>query len=148
DFGAGLPAKLLSNLSGLRVLDMCAAPGGKSAQMALAGAQGTALDRSRKRLARVAENMKRLRFAVDCDVADAALWQKGKDYDIVLLDAPCTATGTIRRHPDVAWLKDAGDVMKLSVTQDSLLDAAVRLARTGGIILYCTCSLQPEEGPE
>jgi 16S rRNA (cytosine967-C5)-methyltransferase len=92
--------------------------------------------------------MKRLRFAVDCEVADAALWQKGKDYDVVLLDAPCTATGTIRRHPDVAWLKDASDVAKLSATQDSLLDAAVRLARAGGIILYCTCSLQPEEGPE
>jgi 16S rRNA (cytosine967-C5)-methyltransferase len=148
DLGASLPAKLLGNLTGLRALDMCAAPGGKSAQMALAGAQVTALDRSRKRLARVSENMKRLRFAVDCEVADAAMWQKGKDYDVVLLDAPCTATGTIRRHPDVAWLKDASDVVKLSATQDSLLDAAVRLARTGGIILYCTCSLQPEEGPE
>jgi 16S rRNA (cytosine967-C5)-methyltransferase len=148
DLGAGLPAKLLGNLTGRRALDMCAAPGGKSAQMALAGAQVTALDRSRKRLARVAENMKRLRFAVDCEVADAALWQKGKDYDVVLLDAPCTATGTIRRHPDVAWLKDQGDVAKLSATQDSLLDAAVRLARVGGTILYCTCSLQPEEGPD
>jgi len=148
DLGASLPARLLGNLTGLRALDMCAAPGGKSAQMALAGAQVTALDRSRKRLARVEENMKRLRFAVDCEVADAALWQKGKDYDVVLLDAPCTATGTIRRHPDVAWLKDASDVTKLSATQDSLLDAAVRLARAGGIILYCTCSLQPEEGPD
>ena len=147
DFGASLPVKLLGNLTGQRALDMCAAPGGKSAQMALAGAQVTALDRSRKRLARVAENLKRLRFAGDCDVADAALWQKGKDYDVVLLDAPCTATGTIRRHPDVAWLKDAGDVAKLSATQDSLIDAAARLARMGGIILYCTCSLQPEEGP-
>jgi 16S rRNA (cytosine967-C5)-methyltransferase len=108
----------------------------------------TALDRSRKRLARVAENMKRLRFAADCEVADATLWQKAKDFDVVLLDAPCTATGTIRRHPDVAWLKDQGDVAKLSVTQDALLDAAVRLARPGGTILYCTCSLQPEEGPD
>jgi 16S rRNA (cytosine967-C5)-methyltransferase len=92
--------------------------------------------------------MKRLRFAVDCEVADAALWQKARDFDVVLLDAPCTATGTIRRHPDVAWLKDPGDVAKLSATQDSLIDAAVRLARAGGTILYCTCSLQPEEGPE
>lgn len=148
DLGASLPAKLLGNLTGKRALDMCAAPGGKSAQMALAGAQVTALDRSRKRLARVAENMQRLRFAVDCEVADAALWQKGKDYDVVLLDAPCTATGTIRRHPDVAWLKDQGDVAKLSASQDVLIDAAVRLVRTGGTILYCTCSLQPEEGPE
>lgn len=147
DLGASLPVKLLGNLTAKRAIDMCAAPGGKSAQMALAGAQVTALDRSRKRLARVAENMKRLRFAVDCEVADATLWQKGRDYDVVLLDAPCTATGTIRRHPDVAWLKDQGDVAKLSATQDSLLDAAVRLARPGGTILYCTCSLQPEEGP-
>jgi 16S rRNA (cytosine967-C5)-methyltransferase len=148
DLGAGLPAKLLGNLTGQRALDMCAAPGGKSAQMALAGAQVTALDRSRKRLARVAENMTRLRFAVDCEVADAAMWQKGKDYDVVLLDAPCTATGTIRRHPDVAWLKDQGDVAKLSASQDVLIDAAVRLARVGGTILYSTCSLQPEEGPD
>jgi 16S rRNA (cytosine967-C5)-methyltransferase len=148
DLGASLPAKLLGNLAGKRAIDLCAAPGGKSAQMALAGAQVTALDRSRKRLARVAENMRRLRFAVDCEVADAALWQKGRDYDVVLLDAPCTATGTIRRHPDVAWLKDQGDVAKLSATQDSLLDAAVRLVRPGGTIVYCTCSLQPEEGPE
>jgi 16S rRNA (cytosine967-C5)-methyltransferase len=148
DLGAGLPAKLLGNLTGKRALDMCAAPGGKSAQMALAGAQVTALDRSRKRLARVAENMTRLRFAVDCEVADAALWQKIKDYDVVLLDAPCTATGTIRRHPDVAWLKDPGDVAKLSASQDALIDAAVRLAHAGGTILYSTCSLQPEEGPD
>lgn len=148
DLGASLPAKLLGNLTAKRALDMCAAPGGKSAQMALAGAQVTALDHSRKRLARVAENMQRLRFAVDCEVADAALWQKGKDYDVVLLDAPCTATGTIRRHPDVAWLKDQGDVAKLSASQDVLIDAAVRLVRTGGTILYCTCSLQLEEGPD
>jgi 16S rRNA (cytosine967-C5)-methyltransferase len=148
DLGASLPAKLLGNLTGKRALDMCAAPGGKSAQMALAGAQVTALDRSRKRLARVAENMQRLRFAVDCEVADAAMWQKGKDYDVVLLDAPCTATGTIRRHPDVAWLKDQGDVAKLSASQDALIDAAVRLVRAGGTILYSTCSLQPEEGPD
>jgi 16S rRNA (cytosine967-C5)-methyltransferase len=148
DLGAGLPVKLLGNLTGKRALDMCAAPGGKSAQMALAGAQVTALDRSRKRLARVAENMVRLRFAADCDVADAALWQKGKDYDVVLLDAPCTATGTIRRHPDVAWLKDPGDVAKLSASQDALVNAAVRLVRTGGTILYSTCSLQSEEGPD
>jgi 16S rRNA (cytosine967-C5)-methyltransferase len=92
--------------------------------------------------------MQRLRFAVDCEVADAAMWQKGKDYDVVLLDAPCTATGTIRRHPDVAWLKDQGDVAKLSASQDALIDAAVRLVRTGGTILYSTCSLQPEEGPD
>jgi 16S rRNA (cytosine967-C5)-methyltransferase len=148
DLGASLPVKLLGNLTAKRALDMCAAPGGKSAQMALAGAQVTALDRSRKRLERVAENMKRLRFAVDCEVADANLWRKGSDYDVILLDAPCTATGTIRRHPDVAWLKDPRDVTKLTSTQDTLLNAAERLAKPGGTIVYCTCSLQPEEGPQ
>ena len=153
DFGASLPVRLLvaaagGSLAGLRALDMCAAPGGKSAQLALAGAQVTALDRSRKRLERIAQNMKRLRFDVACEVADAALWRKAKDFDIVLLDAPCTATGTIRRHPDVAWLKDPRDVAKLSSSQDALIDAAVALAKPGGIILYCTCSLQLEEGPE
>ncbi len=153
DLGASLPVKLLvgaagGSLAGLRALDMCAAPGGKSAKLALAGAQVTALDRSRKRLERIAQNMKRLRFDATCEVADAALWRKAKDFDIVLLDAPCTATGTIRRHPDVAWLKDPRDVTKLSASQDALIDAAVALARPGGIILYCTCSLQFEEGPE
>lgn len=152
DLGASLPVKLLTgpkgNLAGLRALDMCAAPGGKSAQLAMAGAEVTALDRSRKRLERVAQNMKRLHLTVGCEMADAALWRKAKDFDIVLLDAPCTATGTIRRHPDVAWLKDPRDVAKLSASQDALLDAAVALVRQGGIILYCTCSLQLEEGPE
>jgi len=144
DAAAALPAKLLgSDLTGKHVLDMCAAPGGKTAQLAAAGAQVTALDRSRKR---VKENLTRLHLAAHIETADAALWRKARDFDAVLLDAPCSATGTIRRHPDVAWLKDPRDIAKLTATQDRLLDSAVDLLRDGGTLVYCTCSLQPEEG--
>jgi len=146
DAAAALPAKLLGpDLTGRRVLDMCAAPGGKAAQLAAAGADVTALDRSRKRLDRVKENLARLHLTAHVETADAALWRKAKDFDAILLDAPCSATGTIRRHPDVAWLKDPRDIAKLTATQDRLLDSAVELLRTGGTLVYCTCSLQPEE---
>jgi len=147
DAAAALPAKLLGNdLAGKRVLDMCAAPGGKTLQLAAAGAQVTALDRSRKRLERVKENLARLHLTAHVETADAALWRKAGEFDAILLDAPCSATGTIRRHPDVAWLKDPRDIAKLTATQDRLLDAAVELLRDGGTLIYCTCSLQPEEG--
>lgn len=147
DAAAALPARLLGgDLTGQRVLDMCAAPGGKTAQLALAGAAVTALDRSNKRLERVKENLTRLQLTAQLEAADAALWRKGKDFDAILLDAPCSATGTIRRHPDVAWLKDPRDIVKLTATQDRLLEAAADLLRPGGRIVYCTCSLQPEEG--
>lgn len=147
DMAAQIPARLLGNVAGSRVIDLCAAPGGKTAQLAAAGAQVTALDRSRPRLARVKENLERLKLHAELEVADAALWDRGRDFDAVLLDAPCSATGTIRRHPDVAWLKDPRDLAKLSATQDRLLDKAVSLLRPGGTLIYCTCSLQPEEGP-
>jgi 16S rRNA (cytosine967-C5)-methyltransferase len=147
DMAAQIPARLLGNVAGRRVIDLCAAPGGKTAQLAAAGAQVTALDRSRQRLARVKENLDRLKLHAELEVADAALWDRGRDFDAVLLDAPCSATGTIRRHPDVAWLKDPRDLAKLSATQDRLLDKAVSLLAPGGTLIYCTCSLQPEEGP-
>ncbi len=147
DAAAALPARLLgTDLKGQRVLDMCAAPGGKTAQLALAGATVTALDRSRKRLERVQENLARLQLTAHIEAADAVLWRKARDFDAILLDAPCSATGTIRRHPDVAWLKDPRDIVKLTATQDRLLDAAADLVKPGGRIVYCTCSLQPEEG--
>jgi len=147
DAAAALPAKLLgADLAGQRVLDMCAAPGGKTAQLALAGAEVTALDRSRKRLERVQENLQRLQLTAHVEAADAALWRKARDFDAIMLDAPCSATGTIRRHPDVAWLKDPRDIVKLTATQDRLLDAAADLVKPGGRIVYGTCSLQPEEG--
>jgi 16S rRNA (cytosine967-C5)-methyltransferase len=147
DFAAGLPVKLLGTVFGRRVLDLCAAPGGKTAQLAAAGAKVTALDRSQDRLRRLRQNLDRLGLIAECDAADATLWNAAGDFDVVLLDAPCSSTGTLRRHPDVAWLKDPRDITKLAAAQDRLIDAALRLARPGGTLLYCVCSLQPEEGP-
>jgi len=148
DFAASMPVKLLGDVSGKRVLDLCAAPGGKTAQLAAAGAKVTALDRSQDRLQRLKKNLDRLGLAAECETADATLWDGAQDFDVVLLDAPCSSTGTLRRHPDVAWLKDPRDIVKLAAAQDRLIDAALRLARPGGTLLYCVCSLQPEEGPE
>jgi 16S rRNA (cytosine967-C5)-methyltransferase len=148
DFAAGLPVKLLGSVAGRRVLDLCAAPGGKTAQLAAGGARVTAIDRSEDRLQRLRQNLARLGLEAETQAADAAIWDGARDFDIVLLDAPCSATGTLRRHPDVAWLKEPRDVTKLAAAQDRLLDAAIRLARPGGTVLYCVCSLQPEEGPE
>ena len=146
DFAASLPVKLLGAIAGRRVLDLCAAPGGKTAQLAAAGATVTALDRSAPRMERLERNLSRLQLSAQCVVADAAAWDGDRDFDVVLLDAPCSATGTLRRHPDVAWLKDPRDLPKLNAAQDRLIDAALRLARPGGTVLYCVCSLQPEEG--
>jgi 16S rRNA (cytosine967-C5)-methyltransferase len=130
------------------VLDLCAAPGGKTAQLAAAGAKVTALDRSQDRLQRLKQNLDRLGLIAECDTADATIWNAAGDFDVVLLDAPCSSTGTLRRHPDVAWLKDPRDIQKLAAAQDRLIDAALRLMRPGGTLLYCVCSLQPEEGRE
>lgn len=148
DLAASLPVKLLGNVFDQRVLDLCAAPGGKTAQLAAAGAKVTALDRSQDRLARLKKNLDRLGLIAECDAADATIWNAAGDFDAVLLDAPCSSTGTLRRHPDVAWLKDPRDIVKLAAAQDRLIDAALRLTRPGGTLLYCVCSLQPEEGPE
>jgi 16S rRNA (cytosine967-C5)-methyltransferase len=146
DAAAALPARLMGDVTGLRVFDLCAAPGGKTAQLAAGGARVVALDRSERRLARVGENLQRLGLTAELQVADAAVWQPGELADAVLLDAPCTATGAIRRHPDVQRLKTADDVAKLARAQRRLLARAVDLVRPGGLIVFCTCSLQPEEG--
>jgi 16S rRNA (cytosine967-C5)-methyltransferase len=148
DAAAALPARLLGPVAGRRVIDLCAAPGGKTAQLAAAGADVTAVDRSAARMARLQENMTRLGLSVRTVVADAATWRPDAPADAVLLDAPCTATGTIRRHPDIARIKTAGDVAKLTDVQDRLLRAAIEMTMPGGRIVYATCSLQPEEGPE
>ena len=145
DAAAALPARLLDARPGERVADLCAAPGGKTAQLASAGATVLAVDRSRHRLKRLAENMARLRLAVDTKVADA-LTLEAEPFDAVLLDAPCSATGTIRRHPDVPWTKREADLAKLVDLQARLLDKAAALTRPGGRLVYCTCSLEPEEG--
>lgn len=147
DAAAALPAKLLGDMRGMKVADLCAAPGGKTAQLASAGANVTAVDRSEPRLRRLKENMARLKLAVETVTTDAATWQAGP-FDAVLLDAPCSATGTIRRHPDIPWLKTERDLAALMALQHRLLDNAVALTRPGGTLVYCTCSLEPEEGED
>jgi 16S rRNA (cytosine967-C5)-methyltransferase len=147
DAAAALPARLLKVSPGARVADLCAAPGGKTAQLAQAGAEVTALDKSAERLKRLAANLARLGFAAQTRVGDAATFD-APPFDAILLDAPCSSTGTIRRHPDVAWTKRASDIAGLAQTQSRLLDAAARLLKSGGTLVYCVCSLEPEEGFE
>jgi 16S rRNA (cytosine967-C5)-methyltransferase len=145
DAAAALPVRLLGEVNGLTVADLCAAPGGKTAQLAAAGATVTAVDRSAPRLSRLVTNLARLGLRADVTAADATQWQAGP-FDAVLLDAPCLATGTIRRHPDIALLKRESDLAPLTALQSRLLDKAVELTKPGGRIVYCTCSLEPEEG--
>lgn len=148
DAAAALPARLLGDVKGLRVADLCAAPGGKTAQLAAAGAAVVAVERTRGRAERLTQNLARLRLSAEVVVADARSWQPDRPFDAVLLDAPCSATGTLRRHPDIAWLKSPADLPPLVALQDALLDAAVAMLAPGGCLVYATCSLQPEEGPE
>lgn len=146
DAAAALPAQLLGNVEGLNVADLCAAPGGKTAQLAAAGAEVTAVDISKGRLKRLDENMTRLGFSVTTVVSDLRSFQPDEPFDAVLLDAPCSATGTIRRHPDVPWIKKAYDIEKLSDIQKELLGRVLSWVKPGGLVVYCTCSLEPAEG--
>lgn len=147
DVAASLPVQLLGDVKGLRVLDMCAAPGGKTMQLAAKGAIVTALDKSEGRLERVKENLDRTKLSAEIICADALEWApEGDLYDIVLLDAPCSATGTFRRHPDVLYNRSPKDVANLVRLQDKLLAKAAEFVRPGGTLLYCTCSLMPKEG--
>lgn len=145
DAAAALPAKLLGVRPGDRVADFCAAPGGKAAQLAVAGAQLTAIDRSAERLKRLSVNFARLGLEAELLVADATSL-KAQPFDAILVDAPCLGTGTLRRHPDIAWTKRPGDLANLVALQGRLIDRAVELTRPGGTIVYCTCSIEPEEG--
>ena len=145
DAAASLPAHLLGEVRGLRVADLCAAPGGKTAQLAQAGAIVTAIERSPARISRLRENLARLKLNVEIAAADALEW-RGGPFDAVLLDAPCSSTGTIRRHPDVPWLKAEADVGVLTGLQAKLLDRSADLLKPGGTLIYCVCSLEPEEG--
>jgi 16S rRNA (cytosine967-C5)-methyltransferase len=147
DAAAALPARLFGDIAGKRVADLCAAPGGKTAQLAQAGAEVTAVDRSANRLVRVRENLARLGLRAEMIATDVTEWQGGP-FDAVLVDAPCSSTGTIRRHPDVAWLKQEADIVQLSGLQRRLLDRAAALTKPGGRIVYCVCSLEPEEGEQ
>jgi 16S rRNA (cytosine967-C5)-methyltransferase len=140
DAAAALPARLFGDIAGREVVDLCAAPGGKSAQLASAGARTRRLDR-------LLANFNRLGLSIEALAADALTWRPARPVDCVLLDAPCTTTGAIRRHPDVPHLKMPDDVARLSVVQENLLRAAVEMLAPGGTLVYCTCSLEPEEGP-
>lgn len=148
DAGAALPVRLFGDLAGRRVADLCAAPGGKTAQLAAAGAMVTAIDRAPARLERVRQNLSRLSLTAELICADVATWTPEQKFDAVLLDAPCSSTGTIRRHPDVPWLKHESDIMGLAGAQARLIDRAFDLLKLGGILVYCTCSLEPEENEQ
>ncbi|MGE0743393.1 MAG: RsmB/NOP family class I SAM-dependent RNA methyltransferase [Hyphomonadaceae bacterium] len=145
DAAAALPARLLGDVRGKRVLDLCAAPGGKTLQLAASGANVTAVDKSEARLKRLSENLARTRLRADIVCADA-LDFRAEPFDAVLLDAPCTSTGTLRRHPDVAWLRRPTDIRALAELQSKLVAAAAALLKPGAPLVYAVCSLEPEEG--
>ena len=146
DVAATLPVRLLGEVAGLRVGDICAAPGGKTLQLAAGGAVVTAVDRSEARLGRLRENLKRTGLTAEVATADATEWRPAEPLDAVLIDAPCSATGTIRRHPDIPWIRDDDDIHRMAGLQGRLLRHAADIVRPGGIIVFCTCSLEPEEG--
>jgi len=150
DVAAGLPAMLLGARAGETVLDLCAAPGGKTVQLAAAGARVVAVDVSAARLRRLRENLERTHLAKQVEVveADVRTFRPEAPAPRVLLDAPCTATGTIRRHPDIQHAKRPGDVARMAELQRALLAAAAEMVEPGGVLVYAVCSLQPEEGEE
>jgi 16S rRNA (cytosine967-C5)-methyltransferase len=151
DAAAALPARLFGDITGKTIVDLCAAPGGKTAQLVQAGARVIAVDRSPSRMARLRDNLGRLTLEAETAVADAADWldqENHGDIDGILIDAPCTSTGTIRRHPDVGWLRQESDIAALAAQQKRLLQKAVTRLKPGGMLVYCTCSLEPEEGEQ
>ncbi|MEO9969364.1 MAG: transcription antitermination factor NusB [Hyphomonadaceae bacterium] len=150
DAGASLPAKLIAAQSGQHIVDLCAAPGGKTMQLAATGARVTAIDRSKKRLVRLSENLERTKLGENTEI-EAVLgehWTPDAPVDAVLVDAPCSALGTLRRHPEGAWIKHTGDVAGYPAIQARLLDAAIAMTKPGGIVVYCVCSPLPIEGRE
>ncbi|NTJ65281.1 MFS transporter [Agrobacterium rhizogenes] len=148
DAAASIPAKLFGSLAGRRVVDLCAAPGGKTAQLILAGAEVTALDQSANRLKRLSGNLARLGFEAETVVADMSKYRPEELFDAALLDAPCSSTGTTRRHPDVLWTKGPEDIAKLAALQERLLRHALTLVKPGGVVVFSNCSLDPEEGED
>ncbi|MDI7775848.1 RsmB/NOP family class I SAM-dependent RNA methyltransferase [Asticcacaulis sp. EMRT-3] len=146
DAAASVPVSLLGDLSGKTAIDLCAAPGGKTLQLLASGASVVALDRSKNRLKRVEENLARIGYIAELAMADAEGFEDARQFDVVLLDAPCSATGTYRRQPDVLWGTRPSDIAKLADVQHRLLDSAARRVAPGGDLIYCTCSLEREEG--
>jgi 16S rRNA (cytosine967-C5)-methyltransferase len=148
DAAAALPVRLFGDVAGKKIADLCAAPGGKTAQLVQAGATVTAIDRSPARVARLRDNLARLSLPAETVVADAVEWPDGVGFDGILVDAPCSSTGTIRRHPDIAWLRQEADIAPLVALQKRLLQKAAWLLKPGGTLVYCSCSLEPEEGEQ
>jgi 16S rRNA (cytosine967-C5)-methyltransferase len=148
DFAASLPARLLGDIEGRSIIDLCASPGGKSAQLISAGARVTAVERDEIRMARLKENLDRLRLKADFVLADVRDYRPPLPADCVLLDAPCSATGTIRRHPELPWIKSSGDVAACADSAAELLDAAASMVTPGGLLVFAVCSLEREEGSE
>jgi 16S rRNA (cytosine967-C5)-methyltransferase len=148
DAAATLPPLLFGDVKGARVIDLCAAPGGKTAQLAAAGARVTAVEREAPRMALLQANLARLKLPATCVAADARDWRPEEPAPFVLLDAPCSATGTIRRHPELPWIKNASDVTLCAQAAGELLDAAAEMVAPGGLLVFATCSLEREEGPE
>jgi 16S rRNA (cytosine967-C5)-methyltransferase len=148
DFAASLPARLLGDVAGKTVIDLCAAPGGKCAQLAAAGAQVIAVERDVSRTRRLRENLARLGLQAELIESDLRDYNPKVPAPFVLLDAPCSATGTIRRHPDLPWSKSAADVNTCADSAAELLDAAASMVASDGVLLFAVCSLEPEEGVE
>lgn len=146
DVAAAVPARLFGDVTGKKVLDLCAAPGGKTLQLAASGAGVTAVDQSAARLMRLKDNLRRTHLEANMITADVLEFEPPSQFDCVLLDAPCSATGTIRRHPDLPYLKSSQQIAELAGLQRRLLDRSARFVKPGGILIYCTCSLEPEEG--
>lgn len=148
DVAASLPVRLIGDITDKHVLDLCAAPGGKTLQLAAAGANVTAVDRSADRLALLRRNLARVGLAAEVVEADVLRWQPEASPDVIVLDAPCSATGTTRRHPELLWQRTPEDVARLSQVQARMLSRAFGWLKPGGLLLYVTCSLQPEEGED
>ena len=146
DAAAAVPVALLGDLAGKTAVDLCAAPGGKALQLLAAGARTVAVDRSKGRLTRIEENLARVGYQAEVVMADAETWDDKRTFDVVLLDAPCASTGTFRRQPDVLWATRPADIAKLADVQHRLLDASAQRVAPGGRLVYCTCSLEREEG--